>query len=286
MMWHLEDLMRLNYSISSLFILALALAVGGCEQTVDPVGIPYVERIVVRGVITTGDSIHGIQLSRTLPIDVEYTAEKAALVDADVTIRTGGSAYKASHEGGGLYGVPSLVVQAGETYALEVVWHNKRVTASTLAPQAVPIDSIRLVSVSHDGYIDTVIEVVFVPHGGQVYGVTDQRSNRFNNPGEYIETPLWNSENIARKLDTLADGRIRLRTQYPFYQEVTDPNDTLWGVLYSFDYPFYDYYRTFGKYDNGNGPFSTGGETTAWNVEGDGIGSFIGRARSQRVLVQ
>ncbi len=276
--------MRYNYLLSLVSLVALTLLLTGCEQTVDPVGIPYVERIVVRGLITTGDSIHGIRISRTIPIEEQYTEEKGWVVDADVTIQAEGTSYKAKHDGGGLYSVPGLRVQARVNYRLDVAWHDKHVTATTLAPEALPIDSIRFVPTYYDGYVDTVMEVVFIPRGNSVYGVTDQRTERFGGPGDYRETPIWNSEKIARLADTSSDWRIRLRTQYGYLQTNTGPQDTLWGVLYSFDYPYYDYYRTFSKYDNGNGPFSTGGETTAWNVEGDGLGMFVARARSQRMI--
>jgi hypothetical protein len=142
------------------------------------------------------------------------------------------------------------------------------------------------------GTVDTVLEAIFRPQGNQVYGITHKTPVERGDPNDtlnryYYEASLsYSTERIARRRDTSEDGRIRLRTRYPVWYGGDGgggKNDTLFAVLYTFDPQFYDYYQTFNSsQDFEGGPFSSGGETIAWNVSGDGIGMFIGRARAER----
>jgi hypothetical protein len=293
----------ISISIQRLLILLapLAMALAACEQVVDPVGIPYVERIVVRGIVETGRVIDSIQIMRTLPINEVYSIEKAAIKNAVVTVRSGsGAVGEFQYIGAGRYGQrgagDKLVAVAGETYTLNVEWPDKgkRVTATTVAPAPVSIDSLGLVALPMNewGGVDTVLEATFAPQGNQVYGITHKTLVERGNPNDpsdryYYEASLsYSTERIARRRDTSDDGRIRLRTRYPVWyggDGAGGKGDTLFAVLYTFDPQFYDYYQTFNSsQDFEGGPFSSGGETIAWNVSGDGIGMFIGRARVER----
>jgi hypothetical protein len=293
----------ISISIQRLLILLapLGMLLAACEQTVEPVGIPYVERIVVRGIIETGSIIDSIQITRTLPINEVYSIESAAITEAVVTVRSGsGTTRQFQYAGGGFYRQTAagdkLVAVSGETYTLNVDWHGRHVTATTVAPTRVSIDSLTLVPLPMNewGSVDTVLEATFVPQGNQVYGITHKTMVERGNPdgtldhGYYEQSLSYSTERIARRRDTSEDGRIRLRTRYPVWyggDGMGGKGDTLYAVLYTFDPQFYDYYQTFNSsQDFDGGPFSSGGETIAWNVSGDGIGMFIGRARVERMI--
>jgi hypothetical protein len=262
-----------------------------CETVVEPVGLPYVERLVVRGVVESGSSLDSIRITRTLPLTEEYSGEKAAVADAEVTVRVGGQSYQLQHIGRGYYGNRAIVPQAGERYTLDIAWHGKHVTATTTTPFPVAIDSAAVVATptSGQGGGDSLLEAYFRPHGDQVYALAMKRSYYYIPYGDTIKVHVYSEigielgERIGRRGDTTEGGTIRLGTGFWVDRggEVSGP-DTLTALLYTYDEPFYDYYQTFHGDDHNDGPFATGGETVAWNVEGDGIGMFIGRAVSQR----
>jgi hypothetical protein len=185
------------------------------------------------------------------------------------------------------------VAQAGEEYRLAVAWHGKSVTATTIAPIPVLIDSTVIVANSDNTALDSLLEARFVPRGDQVYALTMKRMYDEIRYGDTVpvhvsfEQGIWQSDRIARRRDAEADGVIRLRTDYrsQIYEgggPGTTTSDTVVAILYTFDPAFYDYYQTYHNDNNGDGPFSSGGETVAWNVDGDGIGMFIGRAITER----
>ena len=110
-----------------IFILLLLLAIVSlaCEQTVEPVDIPFVERMVVSGIVVPGQPIGPVNVSRTIPINEVYTPENAVIDSAVVTVKTSAGTFPLQYRAPipgvpGYYGDSSLIAQPGETYTLKL----------------------------------------------------------------------------------------------------------------------------------------------------------------------
>jgi hypothetical protein len=260
--------------------LAIIPLLAGCEDIASADDLPYVERIVVRGKLDVWEEADSILLTRTLPLTNDYDPDDAALTDADATIATGDTSYRLVHMGKGFYSAPGLIVQPGRSYTLNVSWHGKHVTASTLAPIPVPIDSIIIDTVKVNNYfgLDYVVvpTVRFEPRGQQVYLLSYRIEGRRNT----VVFPIDGDQRIVRASDTALDGRVHLRGEVTDYSPF-DQSDLPLSVtveLHGFDYPFYDYYQTVRTGGSGDDVFIfsfSGENTTRWNVSGDGFGMFI-----------
>jgi hypothetical protein len=261
-------------------VIAIIPLLGGCEDIASADDIPYVERIVVRGKLEVWKPVDSILLTRTLPLGVSYDPADAAITDADATITADGVTHRLLHIGAGFYHAPDLIVQPGRSYTLNVSSNGKKVTATTLAPLPLSIDTLTVEKAKVNTYygLDYVLvpTVVFRPRGQQVYLLSYTVEGRRTTNA----FPLQSDQHIVRASDTGTDGRIHLRGEVPEYSPFGDI-DTLLTVtarLHAFDYPFYDYYQTT---RNGGGNddiflFSfSGGNTIRWNVSGDGFGMFI-----------
>jgi len=288
--------------VALLCVAALALTMlSGCEQVVDADDIPYVERIVVRGKLRVGQEITNIMITRTLPLNESFTAEKAALTDAVATITTTGglgfypdSTYTLVYRGNGMFDVPGLVVVSGITYTLNVAWRGKSVHASTTAPMMLEEDIYKVTiekfrDIGWNGLFEVIVPTVtFATHGNPVYLMTfDLLYGGSTNEPQY-PMPIRSDQRIVRTSDTAADGLIHLRgsADNQYYGREDVPVTGLSMKLYSFDYPFYEYYETErqGDFDINSDIFGSSGGQTKWNVEGDGFGMFIAESVVQKVV--
>ncbi len=282
-----------------LCVAALALIfLPGCEQVVDADDIPYVERIVVRGKLTTGEEIDSIMITRTLPLNESFTPEKAALTDATVTITTSmppypDSTYTLRYIGNGFFAAPRLRAIGGVTHTLKVEWRGKKVTARTIAPRQVSIDTVTVEKFSEIGwngpYTVVVPTVTFTPDDNQVYLLTYDPLYRGSVDEPEYPMGIRSDQRIVRRSDTAADGRIHLRgsTDNGYYGRDDETITGLSVKLYCFDYPFYEYYQTErrGDFDIGSDLFGPSGGQTKWNVEGDGFGMFIAGSTLQKIVL-
>ncbi len=103
-----------NFMPANRVMLALIALLGGfvftaCEDTVAPDDIPYVERMVVYGVITAGKPADSIRFSRTLPLNTLYQPADGELTDVVAAIESGGKSYPLRHIGRGFYNAEGLI---------------------------------------------------------------------------------------------------------------------------------------------------------------------------------
>lgn len=264
---------------AALYLLPLLLLCA-CEQTVD-VDTPYVERLVVNGVLRYGEPLR-VSISRTLPLDrpIEHSEgwlndvtgsilveQQPGTIDRVALVYTGDSSIYTA----------DLTLLPGRRYSLEAQWNGRRVTASTLVPFPVPIDSIWL-DPRKDPYDRGNEYYTFVarfrPVADQVYRL----AYRLDNLSGGGSLTTYGRDRIARRSDTLRDGVIAMAFEgfLDFRPEDID------AVLHTFDAPYYDFYQTYYLNNDGDGAFSGGSDLTRWNVSGDGIGLFIGYAVSIR----
>ena len=123
-----------------------------------------------------------------------------------------------------------------------------------------------------EGYYSSIAALVH-PRPGESYGmeVYDRAESRFD---YYPVITLNYDETLRRPDDTVASGRVRLLfDDYPI--SLNKPRARV--LVYSFDLPFYDFYYSYRDQDE-EGILFGNPRPVRWNVEGDGIGIFIGRS--------
>lgn len=276
--------MKSSTRLAAICLLPLFLLLCSCEQTVD-VDTPYVERLVVSGVLQTGGPLR-VSISRTLPLDrpIDRSASWIGDVNASVVIDApGGTSARVPLVYSGdssIYTTDQpLEVVAGNRYRLEAEWKSLRVAASTTAPFPIPIDSIWLASREHpyeEGADVYTFVVRFRPIGEQIYRLAYDLTD-FGGGGSIS---FFGRDVIKRRKDTLSGGYIDL--MFEGYLEI-DPK-SVDAILHTFDEPYYDFYTTYYLDTFGDGAFSGGSDLTRWNVEGDGIGLFVGQATTRQAI--
>ncbi len=283
----------------------------GCESVVTDASLPYSEKIVINSVLTAGDSIKNIHISRTVaPLDT-FSAEKVYVGDAIASITVDGKSYPLELQRSpeidslalrygvlwSLYHVPNLVAEAGKRYALRVEWRGKVATAETFVPKSLEIISARLVP-------KEVTETVIQTSGGlwqtrstyaSVEVMIRSRPNETFGIAVYRPSPYEILPSIFRNeygqhipgvtvLGAAAqNGTLLLQRQsdyrYPLY-----PSLRFYVGCSSFDAAADSYIRSQNAYmpfGRGSLPSIVYGEPTRnpeWNVRGDGIGLFVGRS--------
>ncbi len=292
--------------------LALTLCgILGCESVVTDASLPYSEKIVISGVLTAGDSLKNIHLSRTVvPLDT-FSTEKVYVGDAIASITVDGKSYPLELQKSpdidsialqygllrSLYHVPNLVVEAGKRYALRVEWHGKVATAETFVPEPIEILSARLVPKE---VVETVIymsgglsqtrttyasvEVTLRPRANETFGIAAYEIYRYEIlPSGFRYRFGQNVPDVAVLGTSVQNGGLLLQTQtnygYPLYQTYR-----LYVGCSSFDAAAQSYFRS----QRADMPFGTGtlpsilygepGRNPEWNIRGDGIGLFVGRS--------
>ena len=263
------------------FLTLAAFAAGGCEETVAPTDLVYVERMVVRGAISPAKPVDSIRFSRTLPLNMIYDSAAAELTDVTGSVDGGGRSYPLRHIGHGYYKAEGLIPVAGEVYTLRADWRGRKVSATTRVPIGGIVDSIVMKGVVPSFWeaaeLDSIyrVEAFLRPSRGEVYGMSYEVTVEEPGGGTItnVVSFVYNST-LPKWDDTLSDGRLKVEAGQHAYIYYPPPfTDKL--LLYSFDEPYYDFAQTYYR-DSDQGPFSNGEESIRWNIQGDGIGLFIG----------
>ena len=252
--------------------LFLAVFMVSCEESgLDD--FPYVERMVVGSVLDAGSDNVLLFFARTLPLSEPYDPQNAVLTGVTGHVMHGGTAYPLVQLVPGLYQAQGLSIVSGETYELTAEWQGKRVSATTRVPfpPSVVSSTATIDSAATDRLtLQSLVRVGASEVYGQTWSTTG--SGGAENGGEFTE--------IGRASDADLNGEVLISESYSL---TVAPGDTLFAVIHAFDQPFYDFFISRG----GNVPgyddllFREIGGFVSWNVEGDGIGIFLGRATTR-----
>lgn len=268
----------IDRTIHGVALLLLAVALGSCESIVDATGVPYVERLVIRAVLSPNVPADSIRITRTLPLTIRYDTALAAVTNAAGFIEQGSERYPLSHSGNGYYQAEGLVPVSGRSYRLVAQWSKGSVTASTTIPYPVTIERVKSVvldTFNWDGHTELIygIEAVVVPIGEQVYQVSVVGSDLTSSYS------VFSIENVLRRRDTASNGMIHLMTRT--YTEF-EPGEAV-ARVYSWDPQYYDFLMSYIR--DGDDPLQfVSTAPVHWNIQGDGIGMFIGRVISEKRL--
>jgi len=252
----------------------------GCETPVYDADVQFVERLVINGSITPGQTISGIYVGKTLPVTSTPNPSNAEIHDAVATIAVDGQAYPLYHEGGGLYGTSAVTAVPGKTYNLAVAWNGLRATAETVAPF---MPDTTLTTFTRTGIQSVVVNALLTPHPDEVYGMKYDHGYRPTMFSD-IEHDYSGPEGLVRATDLAADGMVHLSSS-TVYLSPNESSDTLWVTISALDGQFYKYYYSSGTTsDIENVILGVPPASRDWNISGDGIGLFIGIASVTKAI--
>lgn len=273
-----------NRFFALILLIALGCIFSACEEIADPDGLPYVERLVVQATVSPNEALDSIFIRRTLPLTGRYDSVKAMLSDVIGSVEVDGQSYPLVYMGESRYAAEGLVGESGKTYKLSAEWHGKKVTATTTIPFPAVIESVTARRVDWQGQpqynnYDSIGAIV-QPRGNEVYGL--EIYARYGSSYNYHSIINLNYEEVVRRASqTESDGKVHLI--YDGYPRDLDLKNTRLTV-YSFDAPFYDFYFSFYSSRDGDDFFFGGGQPVYWNIQGDGIGIFIGKTWVYKML--
>lgn len=304
----------------SAFILLLALASCSTSTVTDTVELPYEEKIVIRGILTAGEPVKDILISRTVPVLAPQKEEEFWVKDAEASIGSDGKTFPLTLQEFAappsirrtFYAASGLVAEAGKSYTLTVRWKGKTVTATTRIPATpmlvssrlttvvVPSFTISTVSVSTNGTTapptsgsfqirpkqDTVFvgEANFLPSEGTVIRagleLVDMTSRR-GLTALYLGSLLTN-ENARNGALTVPSGTLPTQTR-----KLLIGSAAAQMRVYVLDPQYERYYATRSRGNQtGFNLFGGSSDTNVeWNVQGDGLGMFLGLVE-MRVLLK
>lgn len=256
-----------------------------CEQTVTNVELPYVEQLVIDCIMDSGDLVDSVIITKTLPPLAKWEIEKTIVTDAKVTISDGTKIYELNYQNN-FYNSKDLIAESGKTYYLTVEWKGKKATATTFVPYPIEIPEIKWDVREASDFWGQWYEVT-------PYALVKPTKNVVYNSG-YITTyhsggyPTYFY--IARETDINADGLIKIDFFNGYYTENADINyikqyfkDYVF-VLHSYDKQFYQFFITRYNGQSGDEIFGGNSNNIQWNIKGDGIGLFIGRATTYKKI--
>lgn len=122
------------------FALASGLALAGCG--LDSVGPAPREQLIIQAFLSPDAAVDNIRLTRTMDPGTYYEGITQTPVSGALAIlRHGTSVDTLTELTPGVYGKPSLIVQAGQTYAIEVAQGVHLLTATTTVPTPISTTS-------------------------------------------------------------------------------------------------------------------------------------------------
>jgi hypothetical protein len=278
---------------------------GGCAQT-NLIDIPdtnvaaFQEKIVIFGLLSVGDTLQNIQIAHTIPVSEEPTDAKTAVKNAVVTLTVEDKIYpmllqpqqirrdrisSGEKDERSLYMCPQLVTKAGTRYSIEVRWNNKIATAETVTPQPSSLVSHRFYLRPRGNFQEMVLEGTIQPRPRSVYFLNQRHSRergKFGAPEDFfgnVGEPIRNED--ARANLAVFQSYIPLA----FNQQLWDSLFvyTSEASIYVYDAPMWEYY-TSTRQRSADIISIPRTQNPAWNVQGDGIGMFIGVATTTTVL--
>jgi hypothetical protein len=257
-------------------ICTFSLGFAGCEDVTALTDLPYVERIVVSGVVEAGSTEIEITFSRTVPPSEVYSPEKTVLTDVSGRVVVGSVEYTLTHVNGGVYRATGLSLLSGQQCELHASWNGMEISATTVVPFPPTVDSA-VVALDAPTVGSTALTALVKGKTGECYGLTYELKNGAGSTagGSFTRMSMGASGGPSSVLEEV----------YPFS---LGSSDTVYAIVHSYDGPLYEYFNSRGGNSIGHDdllfPAATG--YVNWNIEGDGIGMFIGHSVSRRVAAR
>jgi hypothetical protein len=249
----------------------------GCETDLGSENLPYIEKIVVRGVLQEGHTLDSIFVGKTLSYRKNYnyssfTSTDGILTDAAVTVTCNNVAYPLLYSPTGFYSSSAApIIISGNTYTLHVEWNGKIAEAVTTIPYS---PSVGAVTVTQKDISTSYQNQVEYTYSGTVHS---QKNNAIYTTAYSVDTSTNSYYGYGQSGVFLCSSDSIVGTAFSQQLTVWDYSgrtNKLFITVQAYDSPFYAYYLTFSEYSSDD--YFSNPSPTAWNVTGDGIGMFIG----------
>ncbi len=261
----------------SLILFINILLFFGCEQPLEEEEFPYELKLVVRGVLEHNKLINDIYVGRTLPVSLPYSEDFAKITDAVGAIVVDNVSYPLRHVDKGIYTTDSLRAVRGKEYVLLLQWENKSVYAVTKVPIIGGIIGAYITNRISEGETETYFECSVNSFSNEVYAATWALFNI----GGILLNEAKEFESVVQPVS--ANDNIKVPTiEVP--DNILNSGSTLGIKLYIYDSSFYDYFISQGSNQVSDAIFGQPGSNIRWNISGDGIGMFIGKADTTKLL--
>ena len=255
-------------------MIAGLLIIYSCEDAVVENDLAYQERLVVRGLLTAGNPIE-VTFERTLPLDQPFDSTQAQLSDVTAYITHNNLVDTLEYIGNGRYNAPALIAQNGEEYKLNAEWNGKSLSGDTRVPFTTTFQNGKIISeVNEEGDTVHYLQGLLTPREGAVYGATWVILDPVS--GFHLEDNVIPV--LQRESDKDLNNRLTLETR-----NIPDSLFSTWRSyfyirIHAFDEEFYNFFLTQEANNASTNIFSQSGINLRWNVEGDGLGMFIGKS--------
>jgi len=271
----------MKYFYSKFIYIILISLIWGCEKIdIVEIDITHQEKIVVQSELIANEFFSGVLLTKTLPLDIVYTINKAEITDASVFIIVDTIKIIPLHyRGNGKYQpLTPFRIEINKTYELYASVNGKEVYSKTKIPLLPLVNGARY---EPDGYLSASVKSNF----GEAYGAAwiianDELSFAIDQSDDFYS--ISNQDESNSNINMLV-RTTNLLSKYltPFY------SDKIFMQVYSFDAAYYEYFLT----RNNNNPiedsFSQGGGSIKWNISGENtIGMFIGLTKSNLIKIE
>lgn len=207
------------------------------------------------------------------------------------------------------YHAPELIVQAGKTYTLNVKWQGLQATATTIIPPApeilssnhvfsgVRLDSARR-TFNDNGIVKMYLEyryngeIVFrVKPSPQIYWRLESPALLQAENLQPFLLPLSGFGYAVSQNTPIGNNEIEVRTNsiaiLPVPPSVTSIKSLAFrGTVFGYDEAYVRYLQTSGRGFGGTGPFGSSGQNPIWNVQGQGVGLFIGQSTAATIIIR
>ena len=243
----------------------------GCDDVTSLEELPYIERMVVAGVVEAGSTEIQVTFSRTMPPSEVFTPEKALLTDVTGRIVVASGSYPLTHVGGGVYRATGLTLLSGQECELHASWNGMEISATTLVPFPPTLDSAVVAPDTPTG--GSIALMAFVRgKTGECYGMTYEVKSGASlmAGGAFSKMSVGKSGAQPTVLEEIYSGSL-------------STSDTVYAVVHAYDDPFYEYFisRAGNSIGHDDLLFPAAWGYVNWNVQGDGIGMFIGHSLSR-----
>lgn len=271
-------------------LVSLFAAVGfsSCTTVLNEAELSYQEQIVLSAVLTVGDTVRNIHVMRSAPPLGRIDYAQHGLPDAKVTLLLDGSpvatrcqtvlpaigAQGLNPDKRTFFEAPSVIVRTGQRYDIIVEWSGKRITASTVIPAAPTVVGYQVMDVlTNSGNLWRYLQVVVRPRNGEAYSVFAE--SFFITPRNPNPSPSFAEDPAAVQNPLAPADTMQVRSLVSLGSSSPQDTTRYFARAVAYDAPFAAYSQS----------LRNGSTFVRWNVQGDGIGIFVGAAVGERRAV-
>jgi hypothetical protein len=201
--------MKIPASLRYVITVLTTQVIAGCG--LDPVSSAPKEQLIVQAFLSPGAPVDNVRLTRTMdPVTYWEGIAQTPVTGAQIVLRHDGASDTLSELSPGTYGKPSIIVQAGKTYGIEIRHGVHILTAETTVPY--PITTTLQGNGVSMQYVPSLDTLVFP----REYAYPDSFPDRWSIPAKPLKVLWTRSSNSAgyqvviTARDTTGQGFLRV----------------------------------------------------------------------------